>query len=242
MVLTQTTCFLKAETGHDCTGGLFLQAAPAVGTVIHFHGSDRNISWTIRNSHWLTEHGYNLFRFDYRGYGKSSGKPSPNGLIDDAVAAIEYVRSRPEVAADRLLLWGQSMGGQLAIVAADRVGTDGIKAIIADATYASHSNHVKDKLAQMGPLWLIQWAVWLTTSDTYAAYTVVPRIAPTHILLVHGLADRGVRPYHSQWLFEAAKEPKEIWLVEGAGHLEVLREPGYREQLVERFQRALNAE
>jgi len=240
--LSPDDVFFESQDGTRLHGWFIPSDGPPIGTVIHFHGSDRNISWTIRNSHWLTEYGFNLFLFDYRGYGKSEGNPSPIGVVDDAVAAIEYVRSRSEVDPEKLFLWGQSMGGQLAIIAADRVGTEGIKTIVADATYASHAHHVKDKVAQMGPLWLIQWAVWLTTSDTHAAHKVVPRIAPTHLLVIHGLADRGVRPYHGEWLFNAAKEPKDIWRVEGAGHLEVLRDPRYREQLVESFQRSLQAD
>ena len=240
--LSPEDVFFESQDGTRLHGWFIPSNDPPVGTLIHFHGSDRNISWTIRNSHWLTEHGFNLFLFDYRGYGRSEGRPSPTGVVDDSVAAIDFVRSRPEVDTDKLLLWGQSMGGQLAIVAANRAGTEGVKAIVADATYASHSHHVKDKVAQMGPLWLIQWAVWLTTPDTNAAYKVVDRIGPTHLLVVHGLADQGVRPYHGEWLYSAAQEPKDIWRVEGAGHLEVLRDAQYQEQLVETLVRALQVD
>lgn len=237
--LSPDDVYFKSQDGTRLHGWFIPSNEPPIGTVIHFHGSDRNISWTIKNSQWLTDVGLNLFVFDYRGYGKSEGEPSAEGIIDDAVAAINHVRSRSEVDPEKLFLWGQSMGGQLAIVAAERAGTEGIRAIVVDATYASHSHHVKDKLAQMGPLWLIQWAAWLTTPDTHAAHKVVDRISPTPLIVVHGLADRGVRPYHGEWLYQAAREPKDFWRVEGAGHLDVLRDSRYRERLVESFEQTL---
>jgi fermentation-respiration switch protein FrsA (DUF1100 family) len=93
-------------------------------------------------------------------------------------------------------------------------------------------------MAQLGPLWLVQWGAWLVTSDDHAAEDVVGRLAPTPILLVHGTADRGVAPYHSDRLFELAGEPKEIWRVEGAGHLDVFSREAYRTRLVEYLTRA----
>ena len=224
--------FFTAEDGTRLFGWFLPADREPLGTVLHFHGSDRNVSGTIRNSHWLTQHGFNVFAFDYRGYGRSEGEPSREGVLADGIAAIEYVRARSDVDSERLVLWGQSMGGQLAILAADRAGTEGIRSVIAEATYGSPRHHVKDKLAQMGPLWLVQWAVWLVSSDRLAALDVVQELAPTPLLVVHGTEDTGVRPYHGRRLYDAAGEPKELWWVEGARHLRVFTEPEWRERLV----------
>lgn len=232
----------ESNDGTNLHGWFIPAEEQPIGTVIHLHGSDRNISYTVKNSHWLAQYGFNVFVFDYRGYGRSEGQPSRRGVVEDAVAAIEHVRSRSEVDPDRVFLWGQSMGGQLAIVAADRVGRVAIRAVVAEATYASYRHHVKDKLAEMGPLWLIQWGAWLVTRDTYAAQDVVGRIAPTPILVIHGTADRGVKPYHSEWLYSAAGEPKDIWRVEGFGHLDVFKDPVYRERLVQFLTRHVRAD
>lgn len=237
--LTPEEVSFKSKDGTRLHGWFMPGKDQPIGTVIHLHGSDRNITSTIKNSYWLTDNGFNLFLFDYRGYGKSEGQSSQQGVIEDAIAAIEYVRSRSDLDADKIGLWGQSMGGQLAIVAADRVGKQGIRAVVVEATYASHSHHVKDKMAQMGPLWLIQWAVWLTTADACAAQNVVGRIAPTPILFVHGTADRGVQPYHSEWLFNAAGHPKDIWRIQGARHLQVFQDAHHREKLVQFFKQSL---
>ena len=230
--ITPEDVFFKSNDGTRLHGWFLPAKGQPTGTLIHLHGSDRNITYTIKNVHWLTNHGFNLFLFDYRGYGQSENKPSRQGVVEDAVAAIEYVRSRSDIDANTLFLWGQSMGGQLAIVAANLAGTKGIQAVVAEATYATPSHHIKDKMGQMGPLWLVQWGLWLITSDAYAAQDVVGRIAPTSILLVHGTADRGVLPYHSEALFQAADEPKDIWRVQNAGHLQVFQNALYREKLI----------
>jgi fermentation-respiration switch protein FrsA (DUF1100 family) len=225
--------FFESEDGTRLHGWFVAAQGQPIGTIVHLHGSDRNISYSIKNSYWLTDHGFNLFLFDYRGYGKSEGRPDLEGVVKDATAAVKYVRTRPDVDPNSLCLWGQSMGGQLAIIASDRTESEGIRAVVAEATYASPSHHIRDKLAQMGPLWLFQWGVWLAMSDDHSALAVVDRIPPARLLLVHGTEDRGVRPYHSEWLFRAAQQPKDIWLVRGARHLAIFEDPLHRERLIE---------
>lgn len=233
--------FFTSQDGTRLHGWFIPAAEQAVGTVLHFHGSDRNISFTIQNCHWLSQRRFNVFLFDYRSFGKSAGEPTREGIVQDAVAAIDFVRSRSDVDPERICLWGQSMGGQLAIVAAHLAGADGLRAIVAEATYASYSRHIADKTSQLGPLWLVQWAAWLTTSDAYAAERVVDKLAPTPLLLVHGTDDRGVAPYHSERLYARADEPKAIWRIEGGGHLDAFRSEPYRTRLVEYLTEACNA-
>ncbi|MEZ6137462.1 MAG: alpha/beta hydrolase [Pirellulaceae bacterium] len=200
--------------------GWFLATDEAIGTVICFHGSDRNITDTVKNTVWLTQYGLNLFVFDYRGYGASEGVPDRKGLVDDSVAAIDYVRSRSDVDQSRIVLYGQSMGGQLAIQAASS-SAPGIQLVVSEATYAKHSLHVSDKLGRMGPLWLVKWGAWLLTSDEYCGEDAISRIATTPVLFIHGTEDVGVSAYHSQRLFVAAAEPKDLWIYDGYGHLQI---------------------
>lgn len=213
--------------------GWFLRAdAEPIGTVICFHGSDRNITYTTGNVHWLTQHGFNVFVFDYRGYGKSGGAPDRKGLVDDSVAAIDYVMTRSGVRPDRLILYGQSMGGQLALNAASIRKNSGIRLVIAEATYARQSYHLSDKFGQLGPLWLVKWAGWLLTSDEFSGEEAIADLQSTPVLLVHGNSDTVVRPYHSERLYDAASGAKEIWRYEGIGHLQIFKERSAQERLV----------
>jgi hypothetical protein len=208
-------------------------AGEPLGTVIHFHGSDRNITYTVGHVHWLPQHGWNVLAFDYRGYGESTGEPSAEGLLRDGAAALSYVRER-RGAGEPIVLYGQSLGGQLAIrTAAADEGAGGLAAVIAEATYADPSLHVADKLAAMGPLWLVQWSAWLVTSGRPGALDVIGDLETTPILLVHGTADRGCQPYHSRRLHDAAGEPKDLWLVDGAGHLRIFRDDAPRRRLLD---------
>ena len=90
--------------------GWFIPAADrqspkdAKGTVVHFHGNAQNMSSHWRFVAWLPAQDFNVFVFDYRGYGESEGKPEPKGVFEDSNAALDHVRSRPDVDPERLLL------------------------------------------------------------------------------------------------------------------------------------------
>lgn len=232
-------CTFKSTDGTELNG-YFIRAsmkskpnAKSIGTVIHFHGSDRNVSFTAKNSAWLARHGFNVFAFDYRGYGKSLGTPTREKLIEDGVSAIQFVSKYEDVDPSKIVLWGQSMGGQLAINAAVESGKTDLVAVVAEATYSSFSHHVKDKMADMGPLWFMQWSAWLLTSDQHSAIKSVQDLSPISLLLVHGSADNVVMPYQSEWLLNKANEPKEIWRANGGGHLRVFQSETNQNLLVE---------
>ncbi|EPU4867019.1 alpha/beta hydrolase [Shigella sonnei] len=81
----------------------------AIATIIHAHGNAGNMSahWPLVS--WLPERNFNVFMFDYRGFGKSKGTPSQAGLLDDTQSAINVVRHRSDVNPQRLVLFGQSI-------------------------------------------------------------------------------------------------------------------------------------
>lgn len=85
-------------------------AENAIATVVHVHGNAGNMSahWPLVS--WLPKRNVNLFMFDYRGFGESEGTPTQKGLLDDTRSAMDYVRHRPDVNTQRLVLLGQSLG------------------------------------------------------------------------------------------------------------------------------------
>jgi uncharacterized protein len=182
----------------------------AKATVIHFHGNAQNMSahWTFVR--WLPPAGYNVFVFDYRGYGASEGRPDPRGLFDDSRAALDYVRSRADVDPARLVVFGQSLGGTNAIDAVASGDRRGVRAVVIEATFASYSAIANEKIASAGSL----------VSDDYSAERFVARIAPIPILFIHGTEDPVIPYSHSERLFALAGEPKALWTVPGGGHTE----------------------
>jgi hypothetical protein len=219
--------------------GWFIPAAgradprQASGTVVHFHGNAQNMSSHWRFVAWLPKQDFNVFVFDYRGYGESEGKPEPKGVFHDSNAALDHVRSRADVDPERLLVFGQSLGGTNAIAVVGAGNRAGVKAAAIESTFFSYSSIASEKLPGAG----------LLLGDTYAASRHVAAVSPIPLLLIHGTAD-GVIPHsHSQRLLAAAREPKRLIEVAGAGHLEPMAAARfgttYQRALVEFFNASL---
>lgn len=204
----------------------------AKATVIHFHGNAQNMSAHWQFVDWLPQRGYNLFVFDYRGYGASEGTPEPKGVFEDSRAALDYVRSRPDVDAAKLLVFGQSLGGTNAIAAVGSGNRAGVRAIAIESTFFSYSSIASEKVIGAGSL----------ADDTYSAERFVAKLAPTPLLLLHGSADAVIPYSHSERLFAKAAEPKRLVRIEGGAHTEALAPrfgSVYREMLIDFFDAAL---
>jgi fermentation-respiration switch protein FrsA (DUF1100 family) len=84
------------------------------------------------------EYGYNVFMLEYRGYGLSSGDPNEKGLTIDAQCALDYIRNRKDLSTGKIVIYGQSLGGAVAIGLADKNQAAGdIKGLILENTFRS---------------------------------------------------------------------------------------------------------
>jgi len=205
----------------------------AKGTVIHFHGNAQNMSAHWQFVAWLPPRGFNVFVFDYRGYGASQGSPEPKGVFEDADSALNYLRSRKDIDPQRLLVFGQSLGGTNAIAVVGKGNRAGVKAIAIEATFYSYSSIASDTFPGAGVL----------VDDSYSAGKYVDKLAPMPLLLIHGTSD-GVIPYaHSVRLLDKAQEPKKLITVEGGGHIEAFTPrfgARYQEALLDFFDASLS--
>lgn len=85
-------------------------------TILMFHGNAGNIGHRIPIAKVLVETvGCNVLMLEYRGYGLSTGVPNETGLKIDAQTALDYIRQRPETKRTKILVYGQSLGGAVAI-------------------------------------------------------------------------------------------------------------------------------
>lgn len=212
--------------------GWFLPAsAPACATILFLHGNAENISTHIASVYWLPAHGFNVFLFDYRGYGASGGSPSVAGIQTDIDAAMRYVLGRSDHGP--VVMYGQSLGGAAAIYyAAHGSLRDHIRSLVAESSFASYRGITREKLAGFWLTWPFQWLPKLTISDKYSPIAAIGRVAPIPLLLVHGTKDPIVPLRDGERLFAAAHEPKRFWKVEGAGHIAAFRSPAMRERLI----------
>jgi uncharacterized protein len=195
--------------------------------------------------------GFNVFIFDYHGHGTGRGTPITLAYreMEDVFGALDYVKER--VADAQIGLLGYSMGAALAIMCAAR--RPEVQAVIADSPFTSHAAIVRYRVRRVlrvtGEPFATVADYLLPHVGGYRGSDVVPlrdvaAIAPRPLLIIHGTADTSIPAEHARQMYQAAGEPKELWLAEGAAHCGAyfLDRPAYCRRVVDFFGRALGAE
>ena len=182
--------------------------------VVWFHGNAGNIGHRVHNLALMHARvGASVFLFDYRGYGRSGGSPSEQGLYLDAEAAVEQAKARCGVADDGIVLFGRSLGGAVAVEMATRRP---FRAVVVESAFTSVKQMARvsnSVISRFLPPFVIVKA-------RYDNLAKIPS-ALSPVLIVHGDAD-GTVPHHMGLeLYGAAPEPKAVHVVEGAGHGDV---------------------
>lgn len=210
-------------------------AENAIATVIHAHGNAGNMSahWPLVS--WLPERNFNVFMFDYRGFSKSKGRPSQAGLLDDTQSAINVVRHRSDVNPQRLVLFGQSIGGANMVSALGNGDREGIRAVILDSTFASYSSIANQMIPGSG----------FFMDDSYNAERFIAEVSPIPVLIIHGKADRVIPWEQSERLYDLTREPKQKIILPDGEHIDAFSERHggvYRDQMVNFILNALNTQ
>lgn len=183
--------------------GWFIPAKDARYTILFCHGNAGNISHRIDKLKFFKQLGCNVFIFDYRGYGKSEGKPFENGLYIDVKSAYDYLLSR-KINAAQIIGYGESLGGA---VITDLAYKNKICALIVDSTFPRG----KDMAKYIYPF--IPYWVFSTRLDSAS------KIKSINIpkLIIHSLNDEIVPYALAQKLYRICAPPKEFLQVHG-GH------------------------
>jgi hypothetical protein len=200
--------YFDTEDGEKLHGWLFL-AEKESPVLLHFHGNAGNISHRLDLVQPFLRKGLSVFLFDYRGFGKSSGRPSEPGLYKDGLAAWSYLVEKEGIAPERIILHGHSIGGAVAIEVAlqKKVGS-----LVIESAFTS----TKD-MARTMPLFALFAPIF---PAHYNNLEKIPRVS-TPKLVIHGERDEIVPFAMGQKLFEAAKDPKFFYPVKDAGHNDV---------------------
>jgi len=209
------------------------------GTVLHLHGNAANISNHLPLVQWLPKAGYHLFTFDYRGFGESPGQPSLDGVVADAQAALAWLRQRPEVDAQRLVVLGQSLGGATAVrlVAADAAG---VKLLVLDCAFSSYRDIARHAVDGSWLGALLPAAAWLLPGLERDPLTAVKKLT-VPLLVLHSSDDAVVPLAHGQALYAAAPEPKQWLEVQHTQHVDGLTHEAVRQRVIAAMQQALQA-
>ena len=206
----------------------------AKATILFLHGNAENISTHFRSIAWMPAEGFSVLALDYRGYGASQGTPSLAGAQLDIDAAMRSLLVHQGVDPNRIVIFGQSLGGALAIhYAAHSAYRANIRAVVIDSAFYDYRQIAREKLASSYITWLFQWLPWVIIDNDYSPAASVAALSPLPLLLMQGDRDEVVSLHHSEQLFERAGEPKQRWVVPGAGHTQSLNSESVRKKLIE---------
>ena len=185
----------------------FYRSNPASKQVLlWFHGNAENIGYGLEHLRALAKTGANILAVDYRGYGKSEGKPDEAGVYHDADAAYDYLIKQRHFRAQDIIIYGHSLGGAVAVNLASRRPCGGL---IVESSFTSARAIVR----RMFGIPLIACVV----KSHFDSQQLIRNVhAP--ILIVHGTRDEVIPFAMGQQLFAAAPEPKSFYPIEGAGH------------------------
>jgi fermentation-respiration switch protein FrsA (DUF1100 family) len=230
----------RAQDGVKLHGWFLPAQGRALGTVLFAHGNAENISTHIASVAWMPARGFNVFLFDYRGFGASEGTPSLEGAQRDIDAALRTVLARGDVDKERVVVFGQSLGGALtAYFVAHTPLRASVRALVIESAFSDYTEIAREKLAASWLTWLFQWLAFVAVDNRFSPLPSMQDISPIPLLVIHGKEDRIVPPVHARRLYNAAREPKELWLVPGAGHIQATHLAAERERLTAYLRKVL---
>ncbi|MCC7034110.1 MAG: alpha/beta hydrolase [Acidobacteria bacterium] len=207
----------------------WLPHEPARATVLYLHGNGGHLSLWAPVLIGIWRQGYAVFAVDYRGYGRSTGRPSEAGLYLDVAAAAAAVHARGDRGPAPLVYWGRSLGAVMAARAArDRV-PDGL---VLEAGFPS----VRAVL-EGTPFWLLSWfSSYRFPASEFLADVRVPT------LVIHGEADSVIPFRLGQRLFESVQGPRRFVAIPGGDHNDPQpADPGRYWTALQEFVRTLEA-
>ena len=164
-----------------------------------------HIGYRDNRLRYFAERGYGVLFVEYRGYGGNPGQPCEKGLYADAEAAADFLATRA-ITADRLVLWGESLGSAVAVDLALRRS---VAAIVLEAPFTSIAALARQHYPFVPAALLVR--------DRFDAAARIVRLAAP-LLVLHGGRDRIVPQRCGRRLLAAAPQPKEAWFAPLAGH------------------------
>ncbi len=184
--------------------GWYIPTEETQNTILVAHGNGGNISdmmETIRQFHSM---GLNIFIFDYRGYGQSTGHPDEAGTYIDAETAWKYLVTKRQIDENKIILFGVSLGGAIAIELAHNHKPLGL---IVESSFTS----LPDIAAKLYPFLPVR----LISRYDYNSAKKIGNVN-TPVLVIHSSNDEMVPFSHGQKLFDLAREPKQFLEISGS--------------------------
>jgi dipeptidyl aminopeptidase/acylaminoacyl peptidase len=232
--------------------GWFIPSATQLSNrpvVVLAHGWSHNAGYMLPLARQIYTTGASILLYDARGHGESSGGGPITmlNIAQDIIAAVNYLKSRPDVDANRIAVAGHSMGGSSTLLAASMEPS--IRAAASSSAFADPARLTEATLRYFHiPRWpvfpLVRFFIerWLggRSMGSIAPVNRIGRIV-VPLLLVHGEQDRMIAPWNMEKLYqEANKRITKTLLIPGRRHMDVIRDPQYTEQITAFFRQALS--
>jgi len=248
----ENVSFTSAD-GLQLRGWLILPERPLrrpVPAVILCHGQGANRSDLTDLAVALSRRGLAAMTFDFRAHGESAGRRSSLGYHEqkDVAAAYRFLTDRTDIDGSRIGIYGFSLGGATAILAAAETGQ--FRAVVADSAFTSLRDQAREaitKFYHLPSFPVLQLAVisyelyFRTDIEQVAPEQVIEALSPAPVLLISGEDDDMVPAENGRRLYHAAREPRELWVIPVSAHgLTVAAAgPEYETRIGEFFERYL---
>ncbi|OQA92060.1 MAG: Alpha/beta hydrolase family protein [Elusimicrobia bacterium ADurb.Bin231] len=218
-----------SSDGMEISGWFVRSEHRSSATVITCHGWGANRSDVLPSTFFLAKTGFNILYFDFRNHGQSGGRISSLGYLEalDLKAAIDYLKNEKSSYAEKIGVYGVSMGGSVAILTAAE--DNRINAVVADSSFSAF-NDIVVRYAELFynipeyplmpvTLFFVRCRLGFDP-EKFSAEKHIAAISPRPIFVIHGLDDTRISVSDGIKLFDIAGHPKFLWTVEDADHME----------------------
>lgn len=226
--------------------GWFIKGKKGAGAIVLMHGVRANRLSMVDRARFLSQAGFSVLLFDFQAHGESTGDHITFGYLEsrDAQAAVEFLRT--QVPGERIGVLGTSMGGAATLLSSPPLEVNGM---ILEMVYPSINQAVGNRLSMRLGGWskifipLLTWQLKPRIGVSADALQPIQRVGEITVpkLFIVGAEDQHTTLEESRQMFRAAAEPKELWIVEGAAHIDLYahRKAEYEQHVLSFFKKQL---
>lgn len=173
-------------------------------TLYFLHGNAGNVVYNYLLMEPFVKKGFQVFMIDYSGFGFSQGKSKRKFVLTDAKDGLDYLLSRTDIKHEKLIMYGQSLGGHLAVVSGTQ-NQDRIDGLVIEGAFSSHKDVANDRVPFLSRIFV---------REMYSAEKNIGNYKKP-LLIIHSTEDKTIPYKHAERLLELANEPKEFYTIDG---------------------------
>lgn len=199
--------YFDSKSGNKLQGWIF-KADDEINTgisILFLHGNAGSILSHVTIIKPLVEKGFNVFLFDYSGFGFSEGKAKRNVLPEDAQSALEFYLEQIECKDKKVIIYGQSLGGHLALEVAKN-NQEKIKGVVIEGAFTNH-----DEIGSYAfkPGFIAKMMI----REYYNGLKNIKKLK-IPVMVIHSINDETIPYFMGEKLYKAANSPKQFYQLE----------------------------